>query len=82
MTAQATPENVFIQIKNTGADIPPVELSRMFDKFYRIPVGDRWKYSGTGLGLALVKKLVSYLGGAITVTSAEGWITFTVQLVR
>ena len=82
VTAQATPENVFIQIKNTGADIPPVELSRMFDKFYRIPVGDRWKYSGTGLGLALVKKLVSYLGGAITVTSAEGWITFTVQLVR
>ena len=82
VAAQATPENIFIQIKNTGADIPPVELSRMFDKFYRIPVGDRWKYGGTGLGLALVKKLVGYLGGAITVTSAEGWITFTVQLVR
>ncbi len=62
------------------AEIPPAELSRIFDKFYRVPNGDRWKQGGTGLGLALVQRMVTELGGTIQVTSHQGWTTFTVQL--
>ncbi|MCC5660753.1 response regulator [Nostoc sp. XA010] len=69
-----------ITISNSGVIIPQKEQSRIFEPFYRIPQSDRWQHSGTGLGLALVKKLVEYLQGTIEVTSSQGWTTFTVQL--
>ncbi len=65
---------------SNSAEIPAVELPRIFDKFYRVPNTDPWKQGGTGLGLALVQKLVSQLQGTIFVESASGWTTFTVQL--
>ncbi len=62
------------------AEIPAAALSRIFEKFYRVPNADPWKQGGTGLGLALVQKLVEQLGGTIQVESGSGWTTFTVQL--
>lgn len=62
------------------AEIPAVELPRIFEKFYRVPKGDPWKQGGTGLGLALVQKLVERLQGTIVVQSGGGWTTFTVEL--
>jgi len=62
------------------AEIPAAALPRVFDKFYRVPNADPWKQGGTGLGLALVQKLVEQLGGTISVESGGGWTTFTVQL--
>ncbi|QKQ77512.1 response regulator [Nostoc sp. TCL240-02] len=69
-----------IIISNSGVIIPTIEQSRIFEPFYRIPQSDRWQHGGTGLGLALVKKLVEYLQGKIEVTSSHGWATFIVQL--
>lgn len=69
-----------ITISNSGVIIPKKEQSRIFEPFYRIPQSDRWQHGGTGLGLALVKKLVEYLQGTIEVNSSQGWTTFTVQL--
>ncbi len=60
--------------------IPEGELPRIFDKFYRIPNADPWKQGGTGLGLALVKKLVEQLRGDITVASQAGITTFIVDI--
>ncbi len=62
------------------AEIPSVELPRIFEKFYRVTSNDRWKRGGTGLGLALVQKLVDHLQGMIHVDSSDGWTTFTVEL--
>lgn len=62
------------------AEIPAAALARIFEKFYRVPHDDPWKQGGTGLGLALVQKLVEQLGGTIQVESGGGWTTFTVQL--
>ncbi len=61
-------------------EIPEAELPRIFDKFYRIPHADPWKQGGTGLGLALVQRLVERLRGTIVVESDEGWTTFTIHL--
>jgi PAS domain S-box-containing protein len=68
-----------IQVRNSQ-EIPAEELTRIFDRFYRIPSHDPWKEGGTGLGLALVKQMVDQLRGSIEVSSAAGWTTFTLHL--
>nr|MCU0570731.1 HAMP domain-containing histidine kinase [Oculatellaceae cyanobacterium Prado106] len=75
-----TPTTLRLGIKNTGTPIPDSELDRIFDKFYRIPDNDPWKHGGTGLGLALVQKLVIYLGGTIWVENGESEICFSIEL--
>lgn len=69
-----------LAVINTGVEIPAEELARIFDKFYRIPSNDPWKHGGTGLGLALVKKLVEQIGGSMTVESINNQTCFTVWL--
>jgi len=66
---------------SNSAEIPLAQLPRIFEKFYRVPNADPWKQGGTGLGLALVQKLVEQLHGSIQVESGEGWTTFTVELI-
>ena len=73
-------EKVFVSVSNSGVEIPLEEQKSIFEKFYRIPSHDPWQYGGTGIGLALVKKLVELLGATIRVTSQEGQTTFTIQL--
>lgn len=68
-----------IQVRNSQ-EIPAEELTRIFERFYRIPSHDPWKEGGTGLGLALVKQMVDQLRGSIEVSSAAGWTTFTLHL--
>jgi CHASE2 domain-containing sensor protein/signal transduction histidine kinase len=88
-----TPENGLIKVKirqmdgettiavsNHGTEISVENLDRIFEKFYRIPLSDPWQQGGTGLGLALVERLVERLGGRIGVVSGEMVTTFTVVL--
>lgn len=67
-----------IVIRNP-AEIPEQELPRIFEKFYRVPNSDPWKQGGTGLGLALVQKLVEQLNGTIQVESSQNLTTFTIE---
>jgi PAS domain S-box-containing protein len=81
VSAHAQSENyIQLVVCNTGVEIPADELSRVFDKFYRIPTSDRYRQGGTGLGLALVKKQVACLGGSIRVESSAGQTRFIVEL--
>lgn len=77
---QSLPECVQIQVINSGVEIAVAELPRIFDKFYRIPSADPWKQGGTGLGLALVQKLVEHLGGKIRAESRTSCTIFTLEL--
>lgn len=69
-----------LSVTNSGIEIPVSEQARIFERFYRIPNGDRWKHNGTGLGLTLVKKLVEKLGGLIWVESSDGRTYFTAEI--
>ncbi len=80
VAAQVTETMMEIGISNSGVEISPVECDRVFDKFYRIPNNDPWKYGGTGLGLSLVKKLVERMSGTIRLESSNNLTQFIVQL--
>ncbi|HEY9639487.1 MAG TPA: GAF domain-containing protein [Coleofasciculaceae cyanobacterium] len=70
---------ITFQLSNQAA-IPLDELPKIFDKFYRCPHTDPWSQGGTGLGLALVQKLVEQLQGTLQAESKEGWTRFKVTL--
>lgn len=69
-----------ISIQDTGIGIAPEDLAHIFEPYFRVDSGDRSpEADGTGLGLALVQRLVRLLQGEITVTSEVGvGSTFTV----
>lgn len=67
-----------LQVVNSGPEIPPAALERIFDRFVRLaPDGD-----GNGLGLAISRSAIRAHGGEIAVASAGGTTTFTVTLPR
>src|SRR5215467_14146153 len=53
-----------IEVVDEGPGIPPADLERIFDKFYRVHAQDR-RRAGTGLGLAICRGFVEALGGSI-----------------
>jgi two-component system phosphate regulon sensor histidine kinase PhoR len=61
---------VKISITDEGCGVSAEELPRIFDKFYRAAGSERIK--GTGLGLYIVKLLITAIGGTIAVTSIPG----------
>ena len=62
---------------DTGPGIPPEDLARVFERFYRVDKS-RARPGGTGLGLAIVRNLVHVLGGEVTVANREsGGAVFT-----
>jgi PAS domain S-box-containing protein len=68
-------------VTDEGLGIPPREQERIFEKFYRLDPNLTRGVGGTGLGLYICRELISRMGGAIRVESAEGaGSTFTVEL--
>lgn len=59
-------------VEDTGIGIPPQDLGRIFEEFYRTPQAKEVAPRGTGLGLPLVKQIVEAHGGSITVESEVG----------
>ncbi|HUB97595.1 MAG TPA: ATP-binding protein, partial [Stellaceae bacterium] len=55
---------VRLEVLDEGDGIPPEDLERIFDKFYRVQVADR-RRAGTGLGLAICRGFVAAMGGSI-----------------
>jgi protein-histidine pros-kinase len=70
-----------LHVRDNGIGIKPEDLGKLFVEFQQLDVGFARRYQGTGLGLALTKKLVELQNGSITVESelSKG-STFTVRL--
>jgi protein-histidine pros-kinase len=67
-----TPEEVRIEVEDTGIGIAPGDLETLFVEFHQLDNGATKKYQGTGLGLALTKRLVEAQGGTVGVSSVLG----------
>jgi len=82
LTLKKENQCVKLTIKDTGVGIPPSELSRLFERFYRVEGTRGRSFEGSGIGLALVQDLVNLHNGKIEVESEENiGSTFTVTLL-
>jgi two-component system phosphate regulon sensor histidine kinase PhoR len=70
-------------VSDTGIGIEEKDLSRIFDKFYRVKTTETRQIVGTGLGLSIVKSIVDAHLGSISVESKVGaGTTFTILLPK
>jgi signal transduction histidine kinase len=65
-------ELIQVIVEDTGAGIPPEQLTRIFDRFYRGDDARDRASGGAGLGLAIVRELVEAMGGSVAADSAVG----------
>ena len=72
--AAAAPGQVRLIVRDTGPGIPPEMAARLFEPFFTTRASE----GGTGLGLAVVRAIVTEHGGTITATSNDG-AEFTVS---
>ena len=80
---QATPELVSILVVDQGIGIAAKDHQRIFERFYRVDRARSRTTGGSGLGLSIVRHVVSNHGGTVSVASEEGrGSTFTVVLPR
>ncbi|PKL43747.1 MAG: hypothetical protein CVV41_08235 [Candidatus Riflebacteria bacterium HGW-Riflebacteria-1] len=62
--------NLMIVVSDKGIGISEDHQQKIFDAFYQVSLGTKRKYGGIGLGLSIVKKLVTWLNGSISLESA------------
>jgi two-component system sensor histidine kinase VicK len=73
---------VEVTVRDTGIGIPPGELERIFDRFYRVDPSRSRESGGSGLGLAIAREIVEGHGGRIAAESAGRGSTFRFTLPR
>jgi signal transduction histidine kinase len=72
VTAERRPGDLLVTVANTSETIPPEDLDRVFERFYRVEKSRDRARGGAGIGLAIVKQLVEAGGGRVGAESAGG----------
>lgn len=81
LAARRTAKGVELRVADNGIGMDRTAQAHIFEKFYRVPTGDRHDVKGFGLGLYYVRLIVTRHGGTVSVESAPGrGSTFTLIL--
>ncbi|MEO8800954.1 MAG: ATP-binding protein, partial [Polyangiaceae bacterium] len=81
LTLRFTADRAMLSVRDTGLGIATASMSELFKEFTQLEAGDGRRFAGTGVGLALSRRLARALGGDIEVESREGvGSTFTLIL--
>jgi signal transduction histidine kinase len=78
--AERRPGDLLVSVGNSGEPIPPDDLARLFERFYRVEKSRDQARGGAGIGLAIVKQLVEAGGGRVGAESAAGETRFWFSL--
>jgi two-component system, OmpR family, sensor histidine kinase SenX3 len=79
--ARSDDDYVEITVSDNGIGIPPTEVDRIFERFYRVDYARSRANGGTGLGLAIVKHIAAIHSGDVSVWSQVGQgSTFTIRI--
>jgi signal transduction histidine kinase len=65
-------DRVKFQVSDSGIGIPEEDVSRLFTEFFRAENAKALAEEGTGLGLVIVKEILDFMGGSISVRSKVG----------
>jgi signal transduction histidine kinase/CHASE3 domain sensor protein len=83
LTLRASAGELRLAVRDTGIGIPASSLQELFQDFHQLETGDGKRHDGTGVGLALSRRLARALGGDVEVESVNGkGSTFTLVLPR
>lgn len=80
MAASRRADGILVKVANTGSPIPSGDLSRVWERFYRVEKSRTRELGGAGIGLAIVKRLVEDAGGNVGAASDEAMTTFWFRL--
>jgi signal transduction histidine kinase len=72
VTADASPQNVAIQVRDEGPGLSAEDQKHVFDRFYRGSESRSRRTGGSGLGLAIVQALAQRSGGSVSLDTAPG----------
>lgn len=80
---QARENEMQLTVKDNGIGIPAAYREKIFDKFFRVPHGDKHNVKGYGLGLSYVAHIIAEHKGRVNVESEEGrGTTFIIKLPK
>ncbi len=65
-------DEIIINIADNGPGIDPASARMVFDKYYRVPTGNKHDVKGFGLGLSYVKLIIEAHGGRVGLESRPG----------
>lgn len=79
----ATDASITIEVKDNGPGIPEAYIEQVFEKFFRVPEGDRHNVKGYGLGLSYVQQVMQLHNGMAKISNhPDGGCLFTLQFFR
>jgi two-component system phosphate regulon sensor histidine kinase PhoR len=80
---EATANDIILKVKDSGIGIAAAYKDKVFDKFFRVPNGDKHNVKGYGLGLSYVAHIIAQHRGVVSIESEEGkGTTFIIKLPK